>query len=140
MRRRRKPGAAGGFRAAARWGRWRDDRGSTAVEFAIGAPMIVGMLLLLVQAFFWGMGGLAAHAAADHAAQMARVAGGSQAAGQADGAELLDQLGGWFVDDPLIVVERGPETTRVTITGTARGLPIPIRVTVSAPTERVTSP
>jgi hypothetical protein len=98
------------------------------------------MILLLVQAFFWGMGGLAAHAAADHAMQTARMADGSQATGHADATELLDQLGGWFVDNPTVTVHRGTKTTTVTITGTAHGLPIPIHVTVQAPTERVTPP
>jgi hypothetical protein len=97
-------------------------------------------MLLLVQAFFWGMGGLAAHAAADHAVQTARVVGGSETAGQADAAELLSQLGGWFVDHPTVHVTRGGQTTTVTISGNAHGLPIPIKVTVRAPTERTTQP
>ena len=55
-----RPLGAARTRAASWRRRWRDDRGSTAVEFAIGAPVIVGLLLLLVQAFFFGMGSLAA--------------------------------------------------------------------------------
>ncbi|WP_326550112.1 TadE/TadG family type IV pilus assembly protein [Micromonospora sp. NBC_01813] len=136
MRLIRPPGAARTWTAYRRRGR--DDRGSTAVEFAIGAPVIVGLLLLLVQAFFFGMGSLAAHAAADHGAQTARVHGGSAAAGQADATELLHQLGGWFVDDPTVTVHRGAETTTVTISGTVHGLPVPVTATVRAPTERVT--
>jgi Flp pilus assembly protein TadG len=141
MRHRRQPGTAVRTSCAASWRRLcREDRGSTAVEFAIGAPVIVGVILLLVQAFFWGMGGLAAHAAADHAVQTARVTASSQAAGQADAAELLQQLGGWFVDNPAVTVHRGAQTTTVTIRGTAHGLPIPITATVQAPTERITTP
>ncbi|ROO62984.1 TadE-like protein [Micromonospora sp. Llam0] len=139
MRLTRPPGAAR-TRAAPWRRRGRDDRGSTAVEFAIGAPVIVGLLLLLVQAFFFGMGSLAAHAAADHGVQTARVHGGSAAAGQAEAAELLDQLGGWFVDDPTVTVHRGPQTTTVTISGTVHGLPVPVTATVRAPTEQVTTP
>ncbi|MFY1674035.1 TadE/TadG family type IV pilus assembly protein [Plantactinospora sp. WMMB334] len=120
--------------------RRRGDRGSTPVEFAIGAPVIVGLLLLLVQAFFWGMGNLAAHAAADHAVQTARVAGGTAAAGHTDAAEMLSQLGGEFVDNPTVTVHRGTDTTTVTIHGTTHGLPIPVTVTVQAPTERITTP
>ncbi|RSM65121.1 TadE family protein [Actinoplanes sp. ATCC 53533] len=139
MRHSRRPGAARTLFVS--WQRrWRDDRGSTAVEFAIGAPVIVGLLLLVVQAFFYGMGSLAAHAAADHAVQTARVDGGSAGAGQADATELLGQLGGWFVDNPKVTAQRGAQTTTVTIRGKTHGLPIPITVTVQAPTERVTKP
>ncbi|MEU4217175.1 TadE/TadG family type IV pilus assembly protein [Actinoplanes sp. NPDC026623] len=139
MRRSRQPGAAR-TRLGSWQPRWHDDRGSTAVEFAIGAPVIVGLLLLVVQAFFYGMGSLAAHAAADHAVQTARMDGGSAGAGQSDATALLGQLGGWFVDNPNVTAQRGAQITTVTIRGTARGLPIPITVTVQAPTERVTKP
>jgi Flp pilus assembly protein TadG len=114
----------------------RDDRGSTAVELAIGAPIGVFFLLLVLQLFFWGMGWLAAQSAADHAAQTARIIGGSETAGHADADALLAELGGKFVDNPTVQVQRGAQTTTVTISGTAHGLPLPITVTVHAPTER----
>ena len=116
----------------------RDDRGSTAVELAIGAPIGVFALLLVVQLFFWGMGWLAAQSAADHAAQTTRVIGGSEAAGHADATALLADLGGRFVHNPTVQVQRGAQTTTVTIAGTAHGLPLPITITVHAPTERAT--
>lgn len=111
------------------------DGGSTAVELAVSAPILFGLLLLLVQAFLWGMGNLAARSAADHAAQSARIAGGTATAGQAAGTDVLTQLGGHLIDKPTITVQRGPQTTTVTVTGTAHGLPLPITVTVQAPTE-----
>ncbi|WP_173079959.1 TadE family protein [Phytohabitans rumicis] len=94
-------------------------------------------MLLFGQAFVWGVGWLAAQAAADHAAQTARVVDGSEAAGNADAHDLLAQLGGRFLDDPTVHIQRGPWTTTVTIAGTAHGLPLPITVTVHAPTESV---
>lgn len=109
-----------------------------AVEFAIGAPILLGIVLILLQMFAWGMGYMAAHAAADHAAQTTRVVGGTAGAGQDDAAALLDQLGGSFVDNPTVTVTRGQVTTIVTIHGKAHGLPLPITVTVQAPTERYT--
>lgn len=114
----------------------RRDRGSTAVELAIGAPIGVFFLLLVLQLFFWGMGWLAAQSAADHAAQTARVIGGSETAGHADADALLAELGGRFIDNPTVAVQRGAQTTTVTISGTAHGLPLPITITVHAPTER----
>ncbi|GAA3302539.1 hypothetical protein GCM10020218_098280 [Dactylosporangium vinaceum] len=116
------------------------DRGAVAVEFALAVPLIVAIIVILTQVFFWGMGYLAAHAAADHAAQTTRVVGGTAAAGQTDAEELLADLGGTFVGDPTVTVTRTAQTTTVTIAGTAQGLPIPIVVTVQLPTERFTTP
>lgn len=113
-----------------------EDRGSVAVEFAIGAPILLGTIMLLLQIFAWGMANHAAHAAADHAAQTARVVGGSSAAGQADANELLAQLGSPFLNNPSATVSRGAVVTTVTVRGTVRGIPVPVTVTVQAPTER----
>jgi Flp pilus assembly protein TadG len=123
--------------SAGRWRRLaRDDRGSSAVEFAIGAPILLSVVVLLLQMFAWGVGTLAAHAAADHAAQTTRVIGGSASAGQADATAMLADLGGPFVAGKSVSVSRGAAVTTVTIRGRARGLPFPISVTVQAPTER----
>ncbi len=116
------------------------DRGAVAVEFALAVPLLILILVVLTQVFFWGMGYLAAHAAADHAAQTTRVVGGTAAAGQTDAEELLADLGGDFVGDPTVTVTRSATTTSVTFAGTAQGLPIPIVVTVQLPTERFTTP
>lgn len=114
------------------------DRGSVAVEFALAVPLLVLILVTLMQAFAWGVGHLAARAAADHATQTTRVIGGTEAAGRIDAAELLDQLAGRLVNDPTVTVTRGQATTTVTVRGTARGVPLPIEVTTEAPTERYT--
>lgn len=116
--------------------RLRDDRGSTAVEFAFGGGMLASLIILLLQAFAWGMGNLAAHTAANHALQTSRVVGGNAAAGQNDATTLFDSLGGSFIDNPSATVSRGAAITTVTVRGRAHGLPFPIRVTVQAPTER----
>ena len=118
----------------------RNDSGAVAVEFALAVPMIVLILLTLTQVFSWGMGYLAAQAAADHALQTTRVVGGTPDAGTADATALLDQFGGTFIVDGAVTVVRGPEVTRVTVSGSAHGLPLPIDVTVEAPTERYTTP
>jgi len=125
--------------------RCRDDRGSAAVEFAIGAPLLLLVLMLAWQVGVWAIGDLAARNAANHALQTSRVVGGTQAAGHGDAAALLAQNGGWFVVDPVVTVTKTPTTTTVTITGRARalvpasvipGLQPTITVTVQAPTER----
>ncbi|MGY0234037.1 TadE/TadG family type IV pilus assembly protein [Longispora urticae] len=114
----------------------RDDRGATSVEFAIAVPMIVLILAALTQGVLWGIGYLAAQSAADQAAQSTRVVGGSPSAGEVEARELLAQLAGNLVRDPQVTVTRGPAETTVVIHGTAKGLPLPIDVRLTAPTER----
>lgn len=114
----------------------RDDRGAASVEFAIAVPMIVLILAALTQGVLWGIGYLAAQSAADRAVQSTRVVGGNAAAGDAQARELLAQLAGNLVRDPQVTVTRGPTVTTVVIRGTAKGLPLPIDVRLTAPTER----
>ncbi len=118
----------------------RGERGSAAVEFALAVPMLLSVLATLVQLFSWGMAHLAAQAAADRAAQTARVAGGTPRAGRAEARELLAQLPGGFLVDPAVTVTRTPTRTTVAVCGAARGIPLPVAVTVSSPTERYTTP
>jgi Flp pilus assembly protein TadG len=125
----------------------RGDRGSAAVEFALGAPLLMLLVGLLVQIGLWAIGDDAARNAANHALQITRVVGGTVAAGREDAAALLQQNGGWFVDEPTITVTRTPKVTTVTIRGHARAI-IPasliagvqpvITITVQGPTERLT--
>ena len=117
------------------------------MEFALGAPILMLLVGLLVQIGLWAIGDDAARNAANHALQTTRVIGGTEAAGREDAAALLQQNGGWFVDDPTITVTRTPTVTTVTIRGHARAI-IPaslipgvqpvITITVQAPTERLT--
>lgn len=118
----------------------RRDRGSAAVEFALAVPMLLLILATLVQFAAWGLGHLAAQAAADRAAQTTRVLGGTAATGRAEARELLDQLAGGVLADPTVAVTRTPTRTTVTVRGAARGIPLPVEVTVTAPTERYTTP
>ena len=117
------------------------------MEFALGAPILVLLAGLLVQIGLWAVGDFDARSAANHALQTTRVVGGTEAAGRDDAAALLQQNGGWFVDDPTITVTRTPTLTTVTIRGHARavipaslipGVQPVITITVQAPTERVT--
>ena len=125
----------------------RADRGSAAVEFALGVPVLVGLLALIVQLGLWAIGDFAARSAANHALQTTRVVGGTLAAGHDAAAAVLANNGGWFIVDPTITVTRTPTTTTVTIRGHARPIIPPsvlpgaqpvITITVQAPTERTT--
>jgi hypothetical protein len=116
------------------------------VEFALGVPILMLMVGLLFQVGLWAIGDFAARNAANHALQTTRVVGGTESAGRDDVAALLQQNGGWFVEDPTITVTRTATVTTVTIRGHARAI-IPaslipgvqpvITITVQAPTERL---
>jgi hypothetical protein len=101
--------------------------------------LVLLTLTLLVQAAVWGLADLSARQAADHGAQTARVAGGTEQAGHADAAAMLQAINRNGIADVDITVERGPQTTTVTITGTVlQVLPwvdIPVHVLARAPTE-----
>lgn len=126
-----------------RWRRlrapWRSDRGSTTVEAAGYTMLMLLALTVLVQAAVWGMADLAARQAAHQAVQTARVAGGTEQAGHDDAAAMLEAINPNGLTDVTITVQRGPETTTVTITGTTlRVVPvvsIPVQVQAQAPTE-----
>jgi hypothetical protein len=116
------------------------------VELALGAPILMLLVGLLVQIGLWAVGDFAARNAANHALQTTRVVGGTETAGRDDAAALLRQNGGWFVDTPTVTVTRTPTVTTVTIRGHARAI-IPaslipgvqpvITITVEGPTERL---
>jgi hypothetical protein len=117
------------------------------VELALGAPILMLLVGLLVQIGLWAVGDFAARNAANHALQTTRVVGGTETAGRDDAAALLRQNGGWFVDTPTVTVTRTPTVTTVTIRGHARAI-IPaslipgvqpvVTITVQGPTERLT--
>lgn len=121
-----------------------DDRGSASVEWALGAVVLMSILLLIGHAFTWGVARLAAQTAVGHAVQTARVIGGTPEAGQADAAALLDGLRGGDFTARTITVRRTATQTTVTITGSTPtlvpGLRLPVSVTRTAPTERYTPP
>lgn len=122
-----------------RRGWWRDDRGSTTVEAAGYTILMLLALTVLVQAAVWGMADLAARQAAEQGLQAARVAGGTEQAGHDDAQAMLAEINPHGLTDVEITVQRGPEITTVTVTGTAlQVIPvvdIPVQVQAQAPTE-----
>lgn len=96
-------------------------------------------LTVLVQAAVWALADLSARQAAHHGAQAARVADGTTQSGYADASAVLEAINPNGITNADITVERGPETTTVTITGTVLqvipGVSIPVLVQAQAPTE-----
>ena len=117
------------------------DRGAVTVEIAGYTTLMLATLLVGVQVVMWGMAALGAHYTANHAAQTARVHGGTAAAGQADAEAILRSAVGNALDDPNTTVTRTATTVTVTVRGTAISI-IPgfrpaVTVTVQAPVERL---
>lgn len=127
------PSATGGRR------RLNGERGSTTVEAAGYTILMLLVLTVLVQAAVWGLADLSARQAAQHGLQTARVAGGDEQTGHADTTAMLQAINPHGLTDTDITVQRGPDTTTVTITGTVLqvipGVSIPISVQAQAPTE-----
>ena len=115
------------------------DRGSTTVEAAGYATLMLLAILIAVQAGVWALADLSARHAADHGAQTARLAGSTAEAGHEATADRLEAINPNGITGVNITVERGAETTTVTVSGTVlRVIPlidIPVRAQARAPTE-----
>jgi hypothetical protein len=96
-------------------------------------------VMALVQAAVWGLADLSARHAADHAAQTARVSGGTAEAGHTAAAGMLSAINPNGLTNVDITVDRTAESTTVTVTGHAlQVIPvvtIPIHARAHAPTE-----
>jgi Flp pilus assembly protein TadG len=116
------------------------DRGAVAAELAIAVPVLLLMVLTIVQFAVAEHARHVAQAVAAHAATAARVRDGTAAAGEAAGQQLLQQLG-TTLTGATIDVRRGPDRVTVTVAGSAEtvvpGVRLPIRVTSTAPVEKI---
>ena len=117
------------------------DRGSVTVEFAIAAPLVLFLLMLIVQFALWAHATHIAQAAANAGVQATRVHGGTVAAGEAQTQAVLDQLSGSTLAGPTVTVTRTPTAATVTVDGAATavlpGLSLPVHATVTSPREIV---
>ena len=116
------------------------ERGAVAAELAIAVPLLLLLVLTVVQFAVAEHARHVAQAVAVHAATAARVQGGTAAGGEAAGRELLQQLG-TTLTGATIEVQRDTDRVTVTVTGSAEtvvpGVRLPIRITSSAPVERL---
>jgi hypothetical protein len=96
-------------------------------------------VMIALQAAAWGLADLSARHAAQHGLQTARLHGATAADGHSGAAALLAEINPRGLTDVQITVDRAPETTTVTISGTAlRIIPIiaiPIHAQAHGPTE-----
>src|SRR5690606_26097481 len=82
------------------------DRGAYTVEVAGYTTLMLAALTVGVQVVMWGLAALGARYTANHAAQTARVYGGTAAAGHVDAQTILDSAVGTALRNPRITVTR----------------------------------
>lgn len=119
--------------------RWQRQDGQVSAELAILTPLLLVLVFGAVQFGLWRHAVNTAHTAAQEGARAARAEQGTAAAGQARAQQFLTQLGGDLLNDVDVQATRGPDTTRVEITGTVEaivlGIPLPVQAVTESPTE-----
>jgi hypothetical protein len=139
-----RPGRAEGKTAlrAKRPHRLGGDRGAGTAEVVIAVPLLMLLILLIVQFAIWEHASAVAQATAEEALAVARVQGGSAAAGQQRAAQVLGQAGSAVLVGPQVSITRTAASATVQITATAEqvlpfpGIRLPIKITVAGPVER----
>ena len=116
----------------------RRDAGAGAVELVIVTPLLMLLVLGVIQFALAEQAQHVAQAAATQALAAARVQDGTAAAGQAQAATVLSQLGG-SLTGPAVTVTRTATQARVTVTGGVEslipGVRLHVRATVTGPAE-----
>ncbi|GAA0479885.1 hypothetical protein Aca07nite_87660 [Actinoplanes capillaceus] len=124
-----------------RWARRRPDRGSTTVEHALWVGAWMTCLVLGAQVVVWALAQLACQYAANHGLQVARVQGGTPAAGKADAAQIVQMLGTNLVDGLQVSAQRTEDSVTITVSGTAAHifsfLIIPVDASATGPVEEL---
>lgn len=120
----------------------RDDRGSATAELAVATPVLLLMLMLIVQFALWSHASHVAQAAAAQGLGAARTLQGTGADGTREASELLVELAGGPLADPLVETSRDATTVTVTVSGTVTPVVpfvvLPVRAVAVGPVERFT--
>jgi Flp pilus assembly protein TadG len=121
--------------------RRRRDAGAASVELVLATPLLMLLLMAGVQFALWSHARHMAQAAANEGVQTARAYGSSAAAGKSDTEALLADLSGGSLTGTRVSAGRNAASATITITGQATsvipGLAFPVRISVTAPVEKV---
>lgn len=126
--------------------RRQDQRGASALETVLIAPVLLLALMTIVQFGLYFHAKNVAEQAAQEGAAAARSFDGTEADAKATTEDYLAALGVRTLQRRSVAVNRGPESASVTVRGTALSLiPIPgltlrVEVTASGPVERYVPP
>jgi TadE-like protein len=129
-------------RRRARWRLPHADAGAGAAELVIVTPLLMLLVLGVIQFALAEQAQHAAQAAATQALAATRVQDGTVAAGQAQAATVLAQVGG-SLTAPAVSITRTATQARVTVTGGVEslipGIHLHVRATVAGPVEEWTT-
>jgi Flp pilus assembly protein TadG len=118
----------------------RGERGDASVEIVIAVPVLLLMIMLVIQAGLWFHGSQLAEAAAQEGVQAGRASNGSTAVAERRAREFLGRLSPTVAATAQVSASRGPEVTRVEVTGQVQqvvpGLDLTVAGSAEAPTER----
>lgn len=117
------------------------DAGSTAIETAIVAPVLIAIIFAIIQSGLWYHARSVATSAAQVAVTAARTYDGTSSKGQTAGMAYIANVNG--LDNPGVSVTRGGAEAIATVTGDmTRIVPVlplpPIQVQSRAAVERLT--
>lgn len=120
-----------------------DERGSSSVEFAILAPAVLLLVMIVIQVGVAYHSHQVAQTAARHGVDEVRTRDGSTGAGISAANDFLAQAGGGLRGTD-VSASRGAEVSSVSVSGNVVSI-VPfvsftVDVTVNAPTERIVQP
>ncbi|GII52805.1 hypothetical protein Pth03_11940 [Planotetraspora thailandica] len=119
------------------------ERGSATLEAAVVYPVVLLLIMLAVNTALWFHARNIALSAAQEGLRVARVYGSSLSAGQATAERFAQEVGGSFLQSPVVNVGRAEDTVVVTVQGQAVSLVPLLDLTVDqvarAPLEKWTS-
>ena len=120
------------------------ERGSSAVELVIAVPVLLLLIFSIIQFTLVWHAEQVAQDAASQALAAARIQHGSQAAGQAQAEQVLDQVAGGSLPTRSVTVQRGPTQVQVEVTGTAESIlpfiTLHVHAEAAGPVERTSIP
>jgi len=131
---------------AARWRRMTGSRdgGAVTAELVIAMPLLLGLIMLVIQAGVFLHATHIAQAAANRAAAVAAAHGSTAATGQQAGQATLAEIGHSILTDTDVRVTRSATEVRVEIVGVAAtvvpGVHWQVKAVVVRPTEVFVAP
>jgi Flp pilus assembly protein TadG len=120
------------------------ERGSSAVELVIAVPVLLLLIFSIIQFTLVWHAEQVAQDAASQALAAARIQGGSEAAGQAQAEQILDQVAGGSLPTHAVAIQRGPAAVQVEVEGTAESIlpfiTLHVHAEAAGPVERTSAP
>ena len=120
------------------------ERGSSAIELVIAVPVLLLLIFAIIQFTIVWHAEQVAQDAASQALSAARIQGGSEAAGQAQAEQILEQVAAGSLPTHAVTVARGVEQVQVQVSGTAESIlpfiTLHVHAEAAGPVERTTTP